>query len=134
MTRLPDAIAISKTKLNSTSSSNIGIPDYQFFHNDSPSMAGGVGLYLKNTLKYRLRNNLSLKIPYCENLWIEVESKISNFCLGVVYPHPKKNFSFVQNKLYLHLHDFETNNINFVVCADININTLLNNHKISEHT
>ena len=52
MTKLPDAIAISETKLNSTSSSNIDILNYHFFHNDSPSMAGGVGIYLKNTLSF----------------------------------------------------------------------------------
>ena len=40
MTRLPDAIAISETKLNAESSSNIDIPNYHFFYNDSPSMAG----------------------------------------------------------------------------------------------
>ena len=62
-------------------------------------MAGGVGIYLKNTLKYRPRNDLSLKTPNCEVLWIEVESEILNFCLGVVYRHPKKNFSLFQNKL-----------------------------------
>ena len=92
MTRLPDAIAISETKLNASSSSNIDIPNYHFFHNDSPSMAGGVGIYLKNAIKYRLRNDLSLKTSNCEDLWIEVESKISIFCLGVVCRHPKKNF------------------------------------------
>ena len=62
-------------------------------------MAGGVGIYLKNTLKYRPRNDLSLKTPNCEVLWIEVESEILNFCLGVVYRHPKKIFSLFQNKL-----------------------------------
>ena len=131
--RLPDAIATSETKLNATSSSNIGIRNYHFFHNDSLSMAGGVGIYLKNTLKHSLRNDLSLKTPNCEDLWIEVESETSNFCLGVVYRHPKKNFSLFQNKLYLQLHDFETTNINYVVCGGININTLLNNPKISEY-
>ena len=74
MSRLPDAIAISETKLNSTCSSNIDIPNYDFFHNDSPSMAGGVGINLKNSLKYRLLNDLSLKTPNCKDLWIEVES------------------------------------------------------------
>ena len=96
-------------------------------------MAGGVGIYLKNTLKYSPRNDLSLKTPNCEDLWIEVESETSNFCLGVVYRHPKKNFSLFQNKLYLQLHDFETNNMNYVVCGNFNINTLLNNPTISEY-
>ena len=60
MTRLPDAIAISETKLNATSSSNIDISNYHFFHNDAPSMAGGVEIYLKN--------DFSLKTLNCEDL------------------------------------------------------------------
>ena len=95
MTRVPDAIAIFETKLNSTSSSNIDILNYHFFHYDSPSMAGGVGMYLKNTLNYRPRDDLSLKTPNCEDLWIEVESEISHFCLGVVYRHPKKKLFLI---------------------------------------
>ena len=59
MTRLPDAIAISETKLNSNSYSNISIPNYNFFHSDSPTLAGGLGIYLKDTLKYQSINQFS---------------------------------------------------------------------------
>ena len=45
----------------------------------------------------------------------------------------RKTFFRFQNKLYLQLHDFETTNINYVVCGDININTLSNNPKESEY-
>ena len=31
------------------------------------------------------------------------------------------------------MHDFETTHINYVVCGDINVNTLLNNPKMSEY-
>ena len=88
---------------------------------------------LKNTFKYRPRNDLSLKTSNCEDLWIEVESESSNFCLGVVYRHTKKFFSLFQNKLCLQLHVFETNNINYVVCGCFNINFLLSNTKVSEY-
>ena len=43
MTRFPDAIAISETKLNLNSSSNNNISHYNFLHNDPPINAGGVG-------------------------------------------------------------------------------------------
>ena len=46
MTRFPDEIAISETKLNSNSSSNNNIPHYNFLHNDSPTNAGDVGFYI----------------------------------------------------------------------------------------
>ena len=42
--RLPDLVAISETKLNENSTSNISIPNYCFLRNDSPSNAGGVGI------------------------------------------------------------------------------------------
>ena len=69
-TRFPDAIAISETKLNSNSSSNNNILHYNFLHNDSPTNASGVGFYIKDTLQFRLRDDLSLSLPNCENLWI----------------------------------------------------------------
>ena len=47
MTRLPNIIAISETKLNCYTYSNISNPNYNFFQSDSPTLAGGVGIYLK---------------------------------------------------------------------------------------
>ena len=38
-----------------------------------------------------------------------------------------------QNKLYLQLDDFETDNMNYVVCRDFNINTPLNNVEVSKY-
>jgi len=43
---LPETICISETKLNSRSMSNINIPLFNFIRNDSPTNAGGVGLYI----------------------------------------------------------------------------------------
>ena len=131
MTSLP--IAISETKLNSNSYSNISIPNYNFFHSDSPTLASGVGRYLKDTLKYSLRNSLSLNVPHCEDLWLEVHCKNSNFILGVIYLHPNQNFSSFQDTLHNQLYDFESNKLNYVVCGDININTLAKNTKIIEY-
>jgi len=39
--RLPNVIAISETKLNSNSISNVNIPNYTFLRNDSSTCAGG---------------------------------------------------------------------------------------------
>ena len=47
MTRFPDAIAISETKLNSNSSSNTNIPHYNFLHNDSLLMLVALAFILK---------------------------------------------------------------------------------------
>ena len=43
-----------ETKLNPQKTININICNYDFIHNDSPTNAGGVGLYVKNGLKYSI--------------------------------------------------------------------------------
>ena len=45
------AIAISETKLNSNNVSKIKIPNYNFLRSDSSTNAGGIGLYIKDTIK-----------------------------------------------------------------------------------
>ena len=41
MSRIPDAIAISETKLNANSVTNVNIPNYTFLRKDSSTNAGG---------------------------------------------------------------------------------------------
>lgn len=41
-----DVIAISETRLNSYSVSNIDLINYNFFHNDSPTATCGAGIYI----------------------------------------------------------------------------------------
>ena len=48
------------------------------------------------------------------------------------YRHPNQNFSSFQDTLHNQCYDFESNKLNYVVCGDININTLAKNPKITE--
>ena len=56
---LPEMIGISETKLNVNTCLNLNIPFYDLFHHDSPSNVGGVGIYVKQNLNYRLRANIT---------------------------------------------------------------------------
>ena len=53
-----EIIGISETKINSNACLNLNIPNFDFFHNDSPTNAGGVGIYVNQSLKYKLRNDV----------------------------------------------------------------------------
>ena len=75
---MPDAIAISETKLNVNSSLNLYFTNYKFIRNDSITFAGGVGLYIKESIKFTLRKDLSLNLQHCEDLWLKVESEKSS--------------------------------------------------------
>ena len=134
MTRLPDVIAISETKLNSNSVSNLNLPNYTFLRKDSPTCAGGVGFYIKGNMQYRLRNDLTLNIQHCEDLWIELETKKTNFIIAVIYRHPNKLLLSFQEKLCNTLTDLENSNLNYIVCGDINVNYFAkDNEKIADY-
>ena len=90
ITRLPDVIAISKTKLNSNSVSNSNLSNYTFLCKDSTTCAGRVGFYIKGNMQHRIRNDLTLNIQHCEDLRIELETKKTNFIIAVIYRHPNK--------------------------------------------
>jgi len=124
--RLPDTIAISETKLNDRNVINTSIPNYNFLRKDSLTNAGGVGLYIKQTFKYCVRDDLCLNVPSCEDLWIEIKTKQPNktFVLAVIYRHPSTNFLSFQNKFCDTLLSLENQKISYVICGDININCL----------
>ena len=54
MVTKPNVIAISETKLNPNSVSNVNLSNYKFFRNDSPTNAGGVGLYTVLMMQLRV--------------------------------------------------------------------------------
>jgi hypothetical protein len=47
---IPIIVPIRHLPYQDKSISNIDIPSYTFFHNDSPTMAGGAALYVSNSL------------------------------------------------------------------------------------
>ena len=122
--RMPDAIAISETKLNSNNVSKIKIPNYNFLRSDSSTNVGGVGLYIKDIIKFSLRNDLKLNLQDCEDLWLEVDCNKSNLIVAVVYRHPKQDISPFHDKLCRNLNELENNKEKYILSGDINIDTL----------
>ena len=68
---LPDIIAISETKLNENTSTNLHIPGYLFMRTDSKSQAGGVGLYISDQLVFSRRRDFDISQDGIESCWIE---------------------------------------------------------------
>ena len=91
----PDIIAISETKLRSTTPANFGynvnIYGYKFVHADTETNAGGVGFYVKEGVDFNMLPNFGIDISDCESLWIEVKLHNTNCAIGVVYRHAAPN-------------------------------------------
>ena len=89
-TKLPEILAFSETKLNQ----NSPIPSlegYSFERKDSPSVCGGVGVYVSNRINYSIRNDLDLDTDGCEDLWLEIGSsdEIGPLDLKLIYKELK---------------------------------------------
>ena len=130
MKKLPDIITITETKLTKNQIvANIDIEGYNFIHSDSSSKAGGVGLYIKDSLTFTLKEELDLNINSIENIWIQIETSGNKkpITIGVVYRHPVyvaehlECFSKAMEKLFSKL---SSNNKEFYIMGDFNIDLL----------
>ena len=85
---LPDVLCVTETWLG-VDSSGVHIDGYNFinFHRSSGKRGGGVGMYLRNTIKYKRISNIS-RGNGIEQLWILAENYKSKILIGVIYRPP----------------------------------------------
>ena len=105
----PDIIAISETKLKVTDNCKTVLEGYNFIHEGTDTNAGGVGIFIKDSITYTVCNNLKMDIPGCEDLWIKVNHKKFNCIVGAVYRHPHQMKKKKQEKFEITL-DYLNNN------------------------
>ena len=119
---LPEMTGISETKLNENTCLNSNIPFYDFFRHESPSNAGGVGIYVKQNLNYRLRADILRNVPKCEDIWIEVSTYHGSIISVVIYRHPKTDFKIFLDSLRDVLVELDNKKQKYVFSDNININ------------
>ena len=124
----PDVIAITETKLNKNRiHSNIEINGYNFIHSDSETNAGGVGMYIKKSISYKIEEELNLNLCSVENIWIQIQNDTSRTIVGAVYRHPSyivnqvEKFEKVMESNFLKLSNTKND---FFILGDFNINLL----------
>ena len=127
----PDILAISETKLNSRSIINIDIPQYNFFHTDSETAAGGAALYICNNLKAIPRTDIKFNMPLVESCWAEIiaSSNKPNIIIGCIYRHPSANMPGFTQELKNIIKSLSNRKQHVYIVGDVNINFL----KYNEH-
>ena len=109
---------------------NINILGYQFISQPSHSMAGGVGFYIKNSLSYKLRTDLTTTKDEFEALWIELQNKgKTNVICGVIYRHPSGNLDTFLGYLNSGIEKISQENKICVLMGDFNVGLL----KVDSH-
>jgi len=71
--KMPEIIAISETKLNSNF--NSFLEGYTFLQSNSITKAGGVGMFIKNSLVYKVINSYNLNVMGSEKTLVKYKSR-----------------------------------------------------------
>ena len=90
LTKKPDIIAITETKLNDNNIARTQLKDYDLTNCNSLTKAGGVALYISNYLMFNKIEKLSVATTHYESLFIEINvknKKHKNLVIGVFYRH-----------------------------------------------
>ena len=121
---LPDVICLTETRIKLHPLLNISLPNYTFFHTDSTSNAGGVGIYVLN--KFQVKKSITqYNFSKSECLWLDISE--NNFktelTVGAVYRHPglTKIIEFI-NEFTNSLADLSQNKKVYYILGDFNIN------------
>ena len=104
---------------------NIDLPGYTFLSQPSQQRVGGVGVYIKNSLKFHSRDELNLCTIECETLWIEIKNQLyKNIICCIIYRHPNSNLECFLNQLFTLIEKANTENKYCFLLGDFNINLL----------
>ena len=125
---LPNLICLSETRLKDTSNLRlVNQARYNIVTKNSKTNAGGVAMYVSETLKYEVIQNYSINDPNCKDLWVKLRFKNSEtFLVCVIYRHPKANINDFFDKLNNSLIKIAADNLNCVVLGDVKIDLKTN--------
>ena len=121
-----DVIAITETRLNPNSISNTELLNYNLFHVDSPTLAGGVAIYANKALKTIPRPDLKIDLSLVESCWIEIDPCNNNrhILIGCIYRHPSAGMDEFTVKLEELIKESNLNKYDTYILGDMNIDLL----------
>ena len=119
-----DILTFSETWLgNSTNTDDIAIPSFHLpERKDRQDNHGGVLIYIRDTIKYRRRQDLELLGLEC--IWVEIYLFNKHLLLGTLYRPPSSNssyFDMIEDTLHLAV---DTGIDDIVLTGDFNYNML----------
>ena len=121
----PDIIIISETKLKPEIQLPHTLPNYSFICTNSPTNAGGVGIFIKSSYTFTQTSHFNLNANFCEDIWIEILMLNSKkIIIGAIYRHPSYKINPFLNNIESTIDKLNKNNLNYFICGDINLDLL----------
>ena len=126
-------IGITETWLHSTSPPIFNIDNYELIHTDRTNgKGGGVALYIRNDLQYKIRHDI--QIEGIETLFLEIiDDKYKNKIVGVIYRPPNNVADTFLDKLESCLEFVSRENKDIYIMGDFNIDLSLPYTVLGQH-
>ena len=131
----PAIIFLSETRINIAPQISNLLPGYTFLHHPSPTRAGGVGAYIKSSLIFSIKDNLSLNVQGCEGLWISIDfpDLKSKYVFAVIYRHPCSNRKTFFDNLEQNMQALNEKKTKVMIMGDINIDLASQTNYVCEY-
>ena len=128
-TKIPfDIIGITESKqtIGMDFALNVNMIGYNIHTQPTKSLHGDIAMYLKKTLDYTIRDDLSVVSDEYETLWVEINtaSKAKNILCCCAYRHPNTDIKSFIEYMDNTLQKLEKSNKTIFVMGDFNINLL----------
>ena len=123
----PDIICLSETRLKNQVPINVNIHGYNFVNANSPTNAGGVGMYVSSNINYSTTKSFEIDNDGYENIWIKIQNDAKlSLIIGAVYRHPNSNVNEFTKSLDVSLSKINQQHAKCVVLGDFNIDIMDN--------
>ena len=120
----PDVICVSEARIKGDPWINISIPNYNFFHKDSPTNAEGIAIYALKKHQFKVIQEFKLNLKGCEELWIKLISNkylAHDITIGAIYQHPTSDTEEFSGTLCNSISKINKHKKLFYVVGDFNI-------------
>ena len=135
----PDIICISESRLKDQKidwqTILVSLPDYKLRYHNSKTDAGGVAMYIKDSINFEVKSELQLNVDDDESYFIEIEKSRNlgirkTTLIGCVYRHPRWATSIFLEEFYKKLSAYTgKKNSSVMVVGDFNIDALEKNSR-----
>ena len=128
----PDIILLCETFLNGKNENLYQLPDYQFISKcRANKTCGGVGMYIKNDLSYKIRNELAPHIEGSfESIFIEILDADKRMIVGEIYRAPNTSVQTAIDNYEKTISNINTTNLDSIIGTDQNIDYMkINDNK-----
>ena len=131
------AVAVSETWLKATSTDAYIISGYKFVSSPrNPCLhkrAGGVGIYVNNSLRFKIRVDICQSLPHIECIFIEIDQlSKKNILIGCIYRPPESDVNMFNAELLRLLNIIDSENTKIILLAgDYNLDLLKYNAQAS---